>query len=151
MHKNPWRAPVIFLMVGIAGLGRAQAGKAAAVPGFRAGQPGPQRDPFRSPETASDAPRPPGLAGLGVTETVVRGIVRYPIPVEGESEANASAWAILESPSGEGFVAAPGDRLFDGVLGLIEEGGVVFWLDGDPDRRIFRPLARLATDAREGV
>lgn len=151
MRKSSWRTPVLLLMAGIAGFGKAETGKAPLGAGFLAGRPGTQRDPFRSPEAASDAPRPPGLAGLAVTETVVRGIVRYPIPVQGEDETDASAWAILESPSGEGFVAAPGDRLFDGVVGLIEEDGVVFWLGGDPDRHVFRPLARLAADAREGV
>ena len=138
-------------MVGIAGFGKAEADGTPFLPVRQTGRRGPERDPFRGADPATEAPRPAGLAGLGVTETTVRGIVRFRIPKGGGDEADFSAWAILESPSGEGFVAAPGAGLFDGVLGLIEDGGVVFWLDGDPERRVYRPLARPATDAEEGA
>ena len=102
------------------------------------------RDPFRRPEAGPDTVRPPGLAGVGVTEAVIRGIVRYRTPPDAEARPDPPGWAILESLSGEGFVAAPGDRLLDGVLGSIEDGGVVFWLAGDPARPVYRPLARPA-------
>lgn len=102
------------------------------------------RDPFRAAEAGSTAPRPAGLAGVGVTEAVIRGIVRQRIPPRADVRPGASAWAILESRSGEGFVVAPGDRLLDGVVGEIGAGAVVFWLDGDPDRPVHSPLARLA-------
>ena len=140
---------LILLMAGIAGFGRAEADGTPFLPVLQTRRQGPERDPFRGPEAASEAPRPAGLAGLGVTETTVRGIVRSRVPGAGGDGADSAAWAILESPSGEGFVAAPGDGLFDGVLGLIEDGGVVFWLDGDPERRVYRPLGRPATDAGE--
>ena len=142
---------LFLLIAGLVGFGTAEAGKIPFPFVLQTGRRGAERDPFRDPDAAPDAPRPAGLAGLGVTETVIRGIVHRRVPTDGEDETNPSAWAILESPSGEGFVAAPGDRLFDGVLGLIEDGGVVFWLDGDPDRRVYRPLARSATGAEEGA
>jgi len=102
------------------------------------------RDPFRAAEAGPTAPRPAGLAGVGVTEAVIRGIVRPRIPPRADVRPDASGWAILESRSGEGFVVAPGDRLLDGVVGEIGAGAVVFWLDGDPDRPVRSPLARLA-------
>ena len=151
MHTNRRRAALILLTVGIVGLGEAAAKRGPLAPLVETGRREAQRDPFRVPESAPDASRPAGLAGLGVTEAVIRGIVRYRTPLKGEAQTGAAAWAILESPAGEGFVAAPGDRLLDGVVGLIEDGGVIFWLGGDPDRRVYRPLARPAVDAREGA
>lgn len=151
MHPNRWRAARILLMVGTVGCGEAAAKEGPFLPLLQTGGREAQRDPFRVPAAEPDAPPPAGLAGVGVTEARIRGIVRSLVPPDGEAPTDAAAWAILESPGGEGFVAAPGDRLLDGVLGLIEDGGVVFWLDGDPGRRVFRPLAAPAVDAGEGA
>ena len=91
------------------------------------------RDPFRPPPAAAEAARPPGLRGVGILEAVIRGVVRFGAGASG-------GLAVLESRSGEGFVAAPGDRLMDGVLDRVEAAGVTFLLDGDADRKVFRPL-----------
>ena len=98
------------------------------------------RDPFRHQASGGEAPRPPGLAGVGIMEAVIRGIVRWE-KTDAEEEPRSSGLAILESASGEGFVAVPGDRLLDGVLGRIEDAGVSFWLGGDRARSVHRPLA----------
>lgn len=143
MRGNSWG--VLFVLgAGFIGLGRVDGTSGPPLPPVRRGQPEQVRDPFRAPEAGSATPRPPGLAGVGVTEAVIRGIVQQRIPPGARARPDPSGWAILESRSGEGFVAAPGDRLLDGVLGRIEDGGVVFWLDGDPDRPVHRSLARLA-------
>ncbi len=141
MRGNAWI--VLFLLTaGVVGLGRGDGTggplRSLVQPGRRAQL----RDPFHAPEAGSTAPRPAGLAGVGVTEAVIRGIVRRRVPPGADVRPGASGWAILESRSGEGFVVAPGDRLLDGVVGEIEAGAVVFWLDGDPDRPVHRPLAR---------
>lgn len=151
MPGKRWRTPLILLVIAVAGFGKAEAKNAAVFSPAQTGRRGTERDPFRDPESAPDAPRPAGLAGVRVGETVVRGIVRRRLPPDDEDRPDSSGWAILESSSGEGFVAAPGDRLLDGVLGRVGDGGVVFWLGGDPDRRVYRPLAEPATGAREGA
>lgn len=106
-------------------------------------QPGRQergRDPFRRPQGVQEAARPPGLVGVGVLEAVVRGVVRVPHRPGESAEGGSFGLAILEGPSGKGFVAAPGARLLDGVLGRVADDGVLFLLGGDPDRAVFRPL-----------
>ena len=143
MGRNSWR--VLFLLAaGFVGPVRADGTGGPLLSSVQQEKREAIRDPFRAAEAGSTASRPPGLAGVGVTEAVIRGIVRHRIPPGADGRPAVSGWAILESGSGEGFVAAPGDRLLDGVLGRIEDGGVVFWLDGDPDRPVHRPLARLA-------
>lgn len=140
MREN-LRGLLFFLAAGCVGPGQAGAGGGLFLPPVPREEPQTVRDPFRASGAGSAAPRPPGLAGVGVTEAVIRGIVRVRTPPGAEAEPDAPAWAILESLAGEGFVAAPGDGLLDGVLGRIEAGGVVFWLAGDPDRPVYRPLA----------
>ena len=148
MRRNSWSL-LFLLAAGFAGPGRVNGTSGPLLSSVQRGQQEAIRDPFRAPEAGSTTSRPPGLAGVGVTEAVIRGIVRHRVPPGANARPAASGWAILESRSGEGFVAAPGDRLLDGVLGRIEEGGVVFWLDGDPDRPVHRPLARLAGPEEE--
>lgn len=104
------------------------------------------RDPFRPPRGAAEAPRPSGLAGVAILEATVRGIVR--VPGDREGRAGGLGLAILEGPD-EGFVAGPGDRLFDGVVGRVGDDGVVFWLDGDPDRPVYRALGEAMAAAPE--
>ena len=142
MRGNSWN--VLFLLTaGFVGLGRVDGTGGPFLSLAQRGRRAPLRDPFHAPEAGSTAPRPAGLAGVGVTEAVIRGIVRQRVPPGAGVRPGASGWAILESRSGEGFVVVPGDRLLDGVVGEIETGAVVFWLDGDPDRPVHRPLARL--------
>ena len=142
MRAKSWS--LIIVAAGFAGPGQADATGGRRLPPVQRGERQAVRDPFRPPGADSSTPRPPGLAGVGVTEAVIRGIVRYQIPPGARTRLDPPAWTILESPRGEGFVAAPGDHLLDGVLGRIEAGGVVFWLEGDPDRPVYRPLARPA-------
>ena len=143
MRRPPWW-PLILLAAAFAGPGGADATGRRRLPPVRQEERRPVRDPFRAPGGGSAAPRPPGLAGVGMTEAVIRGIVRYRIQPGAEDRPDPPGRAIIESLTGEGFVAAPGDRLLDGVLGRIEAGGVVFWLEGDPDRPVYRPLAKPA-------
>ena len=140
---------LLLLAAGFAGLGQAGVAGGVALPPAARGEPQTVRDPFRASGAGTAAPRPPGLAGVGVTEAVIRGIVRVRSAPGAGAGPDSPGWAILESLTGEGFVAAPGDRLLDGVLGRIEPGGVVFWLAGDPDRPVHRPLAPPAAPEEE--
>ena len=141
------RAAVLLLAATSAFAG-ARDGACSPRPVVAAVQDDQARDPFRPRETAPDGPRPPGLAGVLMMEVLVRGIVR-PAGEHGP-EPQGLGWAILEVGSGEGFVAAPGDRLLDGVLGRVEEDGIVFWVEGDPGRPLSRPLAAPITSGRPG-
>ena len=148
MRGNSWG--LLFLVAaGLVGPGRVDGTSGPLLSSIQRRQREPIRDPFHAPEAGSTPPRLPGLAGVGVTEAVIRGIVRVRTPPGADPRPDAPGWAILETPSGEGFVAARGDRLLDGVVGRIVDGAVVFWLDGDPDRPVHRPLASLA-DPEEG-
>lgn len=138
-----------LLAAGLVGTGAAGGTGGPLLSAVGPGQREASRDPFRAPDAGSTTLRPPGLAGVGVTEAVIRGIVRPRIPPGADSLSDAPGWAILESGSGEGFVVAPGDRLLDGVVGRIEDGAVVFWLEGDRDRPVHRPLAKPATPEEE--
>ena len=149
-HRLLTRGGLILLLAGLPVVGEGREGGRPYLSAVQSGREERGRDPFREPEAGPDALRPPGLAGVAVMETVIRGIVRYRIPAGVMEGTESSGRAILESPSGEGFVAAPGDRLLDGVLGQLEDGGVVFWLDGDSDRPVYRPLAVLGAGPEEG-
>lgn len=140
MRLDP-RGGWLLLAAALAGPGQTDATGSPPFSPVQQGEPPPLRDPFRTAEDGSTAPRPPGPAGVGVTEAVIRGIVMVRVPRGAEPRHDAPGWAIVESLTGEGFVAAPGDRFLDGVLGRIDAGGVVFWLEGDPDRPVHRPLA----------
>ena len=147
MRGNPWGA-LFLLGAGFVGLGQADATGGLVRRVLQRGERPTVRDPFRAPEAGSTA-RPPGLAGVGVTEAVIRGIVMVRIAPGAGPRRDPPGWAIVESPGGEGFVAAPGDRLLDGVVGRIDAGGVVFWLEGDPERPVHRPLAWTAAPEEE--
>lgn len=148
MRGNSWGL-LFLLAAGFVGLARVDGTSGPLLASVQRGKREAIRDPFRASEAGSTTPRPPGLLGVGVTEAVIRGIVRVRTPPGADPRPDAPGWAILESRSGEGFVAARGDRLLDGVVGRIGDGAVVFWLDGDPDRPVHRPLASLA-DPEEG-
>ena len=143
------RGALILLLVGLPGFAEGREGGPANRSQVRRTREERGRDPFQKPGAGRDTARPPGLAGIGIMEAVVRGIVRYQEPSGGEEETGASGCAILESRSGGGFVAAPGDRLLDGVLGEIVDGGVIFWFEGDPHRPVHRPLATPGADPPE--
>jgi len=58
----------------------------------------------------------PGLAGVSITDVVVRGIVR----------SGTVVMATLEGPEGKQFVAHRQDKLQDGVIKSIDKDAVVF-------------------------
>ena len=149
MMRGTSGGAVLLVAAGFVGLGQAAATGARLLPAGGPGDPQSVRDPFRPPRAGTAAPRLPGLAGIGVTEVVIRGVVRLRVPPRGEAGPGSPGWAILESPTGKGFVAAPGDRLLDGVVGRIDADGVVFWLAGDPDRPVHRALAQPAAFEEE--
>jgi hypothetical protein len=80
------------------------------------------RDPFaplvsaRKPGPQQAQPRPPGKAGLAVSELVVQGVARGP----------AGAVAVVASPQGRVYFLHPGDELFDGRVLDISDSGVEF-------------------------
>lgn len=119
------------------------AGGSALQPPSASGRTG-ERDPFSWPAGFGGSRRAPGLAGVRIAEAVVRGTV-LPLGPEDELRTGGTfGFALIETPSGEGFVAEPGARLHDGVLERIEAAGAVFRRLGDPDRELFRPLAPAA-------
>lgn len=101
--------------------------------GARVGEPesgydaGGRRDPFASlivpkvttpaKAAAARAARPAsGLAGVSVTDVVVKGVVR----------SGATMIALLQAPDGRTYMAKRQDRLQDGVVTSIDPEGVVF-------------------------
>lgn len=96
-----------------------------------------RRDPFLSPFRDSDAPaeraRPRGLAGIGVDELTLRGLVRI----------GGDYMAVLESGNGRSHVLRGGETLFDGSVRSVTAAGVVILRRGrdgtpGPDERIVR-------------
>jgi Tfp pilus assembly protein PilP len=93
--------------------------------GYNAGG---RRDPFvsliaikKEPTPASTSEQAPrvagaGLAGLAVTDVVVKGILR----------SGPVLLAILEGPGGKTYIARRQDRLQDGTVKSIEADAVVF-------------------------
>ena len=92
------------------------------------------RDPFSWPTGRAAAPRPPGLAGVEISEITVRGVLLFEEP---GGAGRPRGLALLETGEGAGFVAAPGDRLLDGFLERVEVGGGVFRRFGAADREVF--------------
>ena len=137
-RRTQWQPALLLLAAAPAFAGSPAEGDGPR-PAIQPAQDDRRRDPFRAGESGTDDLRPPGLAGVEIMKAVVRGIVRS--VGERGPQAPGVERAIIEAETGEGFVARPGDRLLDGVLGRVEAEGVVFWLDGDPDRRVFRPIA----------
>lgn len=80
-----------------------------------------RRDPFvslrdRSANAGTPQNRPPGLAGVTVTEIVIRGIVR----------SGNEFIALAQAPDGRSFQLRRNARLFDGVVKQITIDAVVF-------------------------
>ena len=143
------RGALILLLAGLAGFAEGREGGPAHRSQVRRTREERGRDPFQKPAAGPDTPRPPGLAGIGIMEAVVRGIVRYQDPSGGEEETGAFGCAILESRSGGGIRchsgrSSPGTEFW----GEIVDGGVIFWLEGDPHRPVHRPLAAPGADPR---
>lgn len=124
----------------------AEAGVAEGLPAAGDQELAPQRDPFRAPEEAEEAARPPGLEGVRITEARVRGVVRLP---GARDPDGGSGFAILESPAGEGFVVGPGARLMDGIVYRIQAEGVVFLSADSPETEILRPLSAAESETGE--
>ncbi len=95
------------------------------------------RDPFSWPAGRAAAPRPPGLAGVRISETAVRGVLILTPEVR---EGRPRGLAVLETAEGVGFIVAPGDRLLDGFLERVEIGGAVFRRFGEANRELFAPV-----------
>ena len=78
-----------------------------------------RRDPFLSPFRDSDAPaeraRPRGLAGIGVDELTLHGLVRF----------GGDYIAVLESGNGRSYLLRGGETLFDGSVRSVTAAGVV--------------------------
>jgi len=96
-----------------------------------------RRDPFLSPFRDSDAPaeraRPRGLAGIGVDELTLHGLVRI----------GDDYMAVLESGNGRSHLLRGGETLFDGSVRSVTAAGVVILRRGrdgapGPDERIVR-------------
>jgi len=88
-----------------------------------------RRDPFVRTVGRSFAPtvnlnaRPQGLAGLLVSEVIVRGFL----------ESRGSWVAMVAAPNGRSYTLRPGDRLMDGVIRAITADTVVILQDvSDP-------------------
>ena len=148
-HALPGQWILALLLAGLACAAEARDGNRRPLPAPQTAA-GRGRDPFRRPEGELEAPRPRGLAGVGVLEAVVRGVVHLAGPTDERTAEGDFGWAILEAPSGTGFVAGPGARLLDGIVDRVEEEGVLFLLGGDPDRTVFRPLATPGTEPGKG-
>jgi hypothetical protein len=140
MRPKPWKSALLVLLTGAVPPANGGEGRGPGLGMTSAGEQERGRDPFRGAVDAEGVLRPPGLGGVLVREARIRGVVRSRFPEGAEKGTGLSAWAILESLSGEGFVVSPGDPLLDGVVGRIEEDAVVFWLGGDRDRPVRRPL-----------
>ncbi|MGE3401344.1 MAG: hypothetical protein AB7K63_02080 [Vicinamibacterales bacterium] len=95
--------------------------QAPAVQGFTYNPEG-RRDPFVSllrrgaDPQRGDAVRPPGIAGLLVSEVSVRGIVA----------SRNGLVAVLQGADGRTYIVRQGETLFDGVVRSITEDAVVF-------------------------
>ena len=78
-----------------------------------------RRDPFLSPFRDSDAPaeraRPRGLAGIGVDDLTLHGLVRI----------GGSYVAVLQSGNGRSHLLRGGETLFDGTVRSVTAEGVV--------------------------
>ncbi len=86
-------------------------------------EPDGRRDPFVSPILRSSGgpagERPGGLAGLGVDEAVLRGVVT----------SREGYLAVLEAPDARTYVARAGDRLYDAAVGEITGDAVILLMD----------------------
>jgi len=82
-----------------------------------------RRDPFVSPVGRGTAPKQAttasGIPGLLVNEVIVKGVVR----------GNSGNLAIIQSPDHKTYIIRSGDRLADGSVKTITQGGVVFSQD----------------------
>jgi len=99
--------------------GTAALAQEAPVDGYSAGG---RRDPFVSllrsgsdPDGRAGVPRPPGVAGLYVSEVALKGVVASP---EGFA-------ALLQGSDTKTYVVHVGDRLMDGQVRLITAEGIV--------------------------
>ena len=96
-----------------------------------------RRDPFVRPFRRGDAPaersRPPGLAGMGVDELALHGLVRM----------GGNYVAVLQSGDGRSYLLRGGETLFDGAVRSVTAEGVVIVRRGGagtprPDERTVR-------------
>lgn len=80
-----------------------------------------RRDPFvslrnRNPQGTSAQSRPPGLAGVAISEILIRGFVR----------SGNDYIALAQSPDGRTFQLRRNSRLFDGVVKQVLIDAVIF-------------------------
>jgi Tfp pilus assembly protein PilP len=98
----------------------AQASSGRQTPGWSYDPQG-RRDPFislrnRTTTASTTQNRPPGLAGVTISEIAIRGIVR----------SGADFLALVQAPDGRTFQLRRNAKLFDGVVKQITIDAVVF-------------------------
>lgn len=97
-----------------------------------------RRDPFRSlleGKLREDmGERPPGLAGMGVEEIRLEGIIKLP----------GGFAALIQGTDNLSYILRPGSVLYDGIVESIEPGKVVFKLQVTDPRSLkpYRELVR---------
>jgi hypothetical protein len=97
--------------------------------------PGGRRDPFRSlfeeAATRRKGPRPPGIAGMLVTEIGLTGIVKDP---------QGGNVALFMGSDGKGYFLRAGDEVYDGTVLAVDPGaGSVTFRQQVDDPRLIKP------------
>jgi len=104
-----------------------EAGKSAATPAYSY-DPAGRRDPFvslvgRGGDPGSQAARPPGLAGLLISEVMVKGVLRD----------QTGFLVMLRAPDNKTYTVRVGAKLLDGSVKSISQDKVIFSQDvNDP-------------------
>jgi len=104
-----------------------EAGKSAATPAYSY-DPAGRRDPFvslvgRGADPGSQAVRPPGLAGLLISEVMVKGVLRD----------QTGFLVMLRAPDNKTYTVRVGAKLLDGSVKSISQDKVIFSQDvNDP-------------------
>jgi len=108
-----------------------------------------RRDPFLNPlgtgvEERPSGRRPDGVAGLGVAEIAVRGVL----------QSRGALVAMISGPDNRTYIVHEGDKLFDATIKTITPQGLVMTQDvKDPlssvKRREIQKLLRSLEDGKE--
>jgi hypothetical protein len=96
-------------------LGAALAGHAKPAPGQDRGHRDPFAEPLRRNRARAEAARPRGLAGIGVDDLTLRGLVLI----------GGNYMAVLQSGTGRSHLLRGGETLFDGSVRSVTAEGVL--------------------------